>query len=131
MKRHSKVPFFALKPHCAIFCPYSCRVFLHQEGDVFLYNVITNELKREKRRFNMFKLKILFYGLLLVMLFGCAPIMATPSPAPASTNPAPIINMAVVQGVEVQFLEAEPLQANAIIRGQLPDGGCTTISSVN
>lgn len=79
----------------------------------------------------MFKLKILFYGLLLVMLFGCAPIMATPSPAPASTNPAPIINMAVVQGVEVQFLEAEPLQANAIIRGQLPDGGCTTISSVN
>lgn len=79
----------------------------------------------------MYKLKILPYVLLLVMLFGCAPILATPSAAPGSTNPTPIVSMAVVQGVEVQILEAEPLQANAIIGGQLPDGGCTTISSVN
>jgi uncharacterized protein YraI len=79
----------------------------------------------------MFKLKFLSFVLLLIALFGCAPIMATPSPAPASTNAVPIVSIAVGQSVEVQFLESEPLQVNAIIRGQLPDGGCTTISSVD
>jgi len=38
--------------------------------------------------------------------------------------------MAVVQSVEVQILESMPLQVNAIIRGQLPDADCTTISTV-
>ncbi|HSL45910.1 MAG TPA: SH3 domain-containing protein [Anaerolineales bacterium] len=79
----------------------------------------------------MYKLKILSLVLLLIALAGCAPILATPSPAPAATQPAPAASVAVVQSVEVQILEAEPLQANAIIRGQLPDGGCTTISSVD
>jgi hypothetical protein len=37
----------------------------------------------------------------------------------------------VVQSVEIQILEADPIQVNAIVRGQLPDAGCTTISSVD
>src|SRR5688572_13946643 len=78
----------------------------------------------------MFKLKILSFVLVMIVLVGCAPILATPSSVPASPNATPVVSMAVVQSVEVQMLEAEPLQVNAIIRGQLPDGGCTTISSV-
>ena len=77
----------------------------------------------------MYKLKILFSVLLLIALFGCAPIMATPPPDPTTAPPA--VSVAVVQSVEVQFLNAEPLQVNAIIRSQLPDGGCTSISSID
>jgi uncharacterized protein YgiM (DUF1202 family) len=79
----------------------------------------------------MFKLKVLSYVAVLVVLSACAPIMATPSPASPSTNATPIVSMAVVQSLDVLFLESEPLQVNATIKGQLPDGGCTTISSVN
>jgi uncharacterized protein YraI len=78
----------------------------------------------------MYKLKILFL-VLLIVLVGCAPILATPSPAPAATNPALTVSVAVVQSVEIQILDGESLQVNAIIRGQLPDGGCTTISFVD
>lgn len=79
----------------------------------------------------MYKIKIIPFVLLVILLVSCAPILATPSPAPASPNATPGVSTAVVQSVEVQVLEAESLQANAIIRGQLPDGGCTTISSVD
>ena len=79
----------------------------------------------------MYKPKILPLVLLVIVLVSCAPMLATPSPAPASPNATPVVSMAVVQSVEVQLLEAEPLQANAIVRGQLPDGGCTTISTVD
>ena len=79
----------------------------------------------------MYKLKLLSFVSLVVLLSSCAPILATPSPAPASPNATPVVSMAVVQSVEVQILEEELLQANAIVRGQLPDGGCTTISSVD
>ena len=79
----------------------------------------------------MYKLKFLSFVLLVILLASCAPILATPSPAPASPDATPVVSMAVVQSVEVQIPEAAPLQANAIIRGQLPDGGCTTISSVD
>jgi hypothetical protein len=79
----------------------------------------------------MYKLKTIPFVLLVIILASCAPIFATPWPAPASPNATPVVSMAVVQSVEVQIPEAEPLQANAIIRGQLPDGGCTTISSVD
>lgn len=79
----------------------------------------------------MYKRKFLSLFLFLFLLSSCAPIPATPSPAPASTVAPPTVSAAVVQSVEVQILDSEPLQVNAIIRGQLPDGGCTTISSVD
>ncbi len=56
----------------------------------------------------------------------------TPTPfLPAPSEPAPVQGVAVIQSVEVQILENSPLQVNAILRGQLPDAGCTTISAVN
>ena len=39
--------------------------------------------------------------------------------------------MAVVQSIGIQILVSRPLQVNAVIRGQLPDAGCTTIASVD
>ena len=79
----------------------------------------------------MYKIRTIPFVLLMILLASCAPILATPSPAPASPNATPVVSMAVVQSVEVQIMEVEPLQANAIILGQLPDGGCTTISSMD
>jgi uncharacterized protein YgiM (DUF1202 family) len=77
----------------------------------------------------MYKLKILPFVLLLIILVSCAPIMATPPPA--ITPGIPVTGVAIVQSVEIQIAQSQPLQVNAIIRGQLPDGGCTTISSVD
>ena len=77
----------------------------------------------------------LFIGLtiLAVLITACAPATATPTPPPIVTEEPiiPVTGMAVVQSVEVQILESMPLQVNAIIRGQLPDAGCTTISTVD
>jgi hypothetical protein len=39
--------------------------------------------------------------------------------------------MATVQSVEIQILGSDPLQVNAIVRGQLPDTGCTAISTID
>jgi hypothetical protein len=79
----------------------------------------------------MYKLKFLSFVLLVVLLSSCAPILATPSQVPAATVAPLEVNAAGVQSVEVQILGGDPLQVNAIIRGQLPDGGCTTISSTD
>lgn len=72
--------------------------------------------------------------ILALFLASCAPLTAptaTPTPPPILTEEPPIFGMAVVQSVEVQITENSPIQVNAIVRGQLPDAGCTTISSVN
>ena len=79
----------------------------------------------------MYKLKLLSFVLLAVLLSSCGPVLATPTQAPASTISPPAVSLAVVQSVGVQVLDGEPLQVHAIIRGQLPDGGCTTISSID
>ena len=63
----------------------------------------------------MYKLKSLSFVLLVILLASCAPILATPSPAPGSPGATPVISTAVVQSVEVQIPAAEPVQANAII----------------
>lgn len=72
--------------------------------------------------------------ILVVLLAACAPVTASPTPPPIVTEepsiPA-VTGMAVVQSLEIQILESDPLEANAIIRGQLPDAGCTTIASVD
>jgi hypothetical protein len=77
----------------------------------------------------MFKPKILCFMLLMIVLVSCAPVAATPPPA--MTPGIPVTGVAVVQSVDIQIVESQPLQVNAIIQGQLPDGGCTTISSVD
>jgi hypothetical protein len=55
----------------------------------------------------------------------------TSTPSPTATETAPVPSLALVQSVEVQIVESQPLGANAVVRGQLPDSGCTSISSVS
>jgi uncharacterized protein YgiM (DUF1202 family) len=47
---------------------------------------------------------------------------------PNLTRPTDMSAPADVQSVEVQIVSTNPVQANAIARGMLPDAGCTTIS---
>jgi photosystem II stability/assembly factor-like uncharacterized protein len=64
----------------------------------------------------------------MVSTFAWLTPTATPTPFPTITvTPT---SMAVVQSVEIQILEAQPLGVNAIIRGQLPDTGCTNIPGI-
>lgn len=70
---------------------------------------------------------IIFFILLVA---ACAPL-ATPAPTPIITEAAPIFGMAIVQSIEIRGQENSLIQVNAIVRGQLPDSGCTTIASVD
>ena len=80
----------------------------------------------------MFKSPIfIITTLLMLLLASCAPLGATPSPIVTEEPGIPVTGVALVQSVEIQVLQSQPFQANAIVRGQLPDAGCTTISSVN
>lgn len=78
----------------------------------------------------MLKSRILILTTLLAMLVAsCAPVQV-PLPVVTEVPAVPVTGVASVQSLEVQILNSQPLQVNAILRGQLPDGGCTTISSV-
>jgi uncharacterized protein YraI len=46
------------------------------------------------------------------------------------TKPTDLTGSADVQTLEIKILESNPVQVNAIARGQLPDSGCTTISEI-
>ena len=74
-------------------------------------------------------------GMLLLALLAaaCSPASTPPplTPSPTPTGNPPVASVANVQSVEIQILESDPVQVNAIVRGQLPDAGCTTISSVD
>lgn len=72
------------------------------------------------------------FALIAVLITACIPVAASPTPPPIVTQEPiiPVTGMAVVQSLEIQILGVNPIQVNAIIRGQLPDAGCTTISSV-
>jgi hypothetical protein len=76
----------------------------------------------------------MYLTFLVVLMPACVPFVSPPAPistTPLPTEALPVMGMAVVQSVDVQILENSPLQVNATIRGQLPDGGCTRISSVD
>ena len=70
-------------------------------------------------------------GLIAVLVSACIPAGTPVAPTPTETSTGPIASVAVVQSIEIQILESDPLQVNAIVRGQLPDAGCTTIASVD
>lgn len=77
------------------------------------------------------KTKIAFIVTALATLFAaCAPV-AGASPANTET-PVPQLpgSVAIVESVEIQILESMPVQVNVVVRGQLPDAGCTTVRSV-
>ena len=87
----------------------------------------------------MSKSKFLLVAVVTIMLaVSCAPVITSPTSTPApiltgepATPVIPVTGVAVVQSLEVQILENSPLLVNVIVRGQLPDAGCTTISGVN
>ena len=82
----------------------------------------------------MFKTRYLFVTLIVALtVAACGPwtATATPTPPPTMTENPPTTGMATVQSVDIQLVENSPLQVNAIVRGQLPDGGCTKISGVH
>lgn len=77
----------------------------------------------------MFRSKMFSFAALLTLLAAaCAPITSTPLPivteAPTQTS------VAVVKSIDILLLESFPLQVNAVLHGDLPDAGCTTIASV-
>jgi hypothetical protein len=77
----------------------------------------------------MFRLKFFsFSALLAILVVSCAPLTATPSPIVTESPTAGTV--AVVKSIDIRLLESFPLQVHAVIRGDLPDAGCTTIASV-
>jgi uncharacterized protein YgiM (DUF1202 family) len=79
----------------------------------------------------MYKHIFIVMTVLALMAAACAPIFATPSPIITEEPGIPVSGVAVVQSIEIQILESPSLQVNALLRGQLPDAGCTTIASVD
>jgi hypothetical protein len=68
-------------------------------------------------------------ALLATLVVSCAPLTATPSPIVTVSPTAG--SVAVVKSIDILLLESFPLQVHAVIRGDLPDAGCTTIASVD
>jgi hypothetical protein len=96
-----------------------------------MYNVNMTYEVYWKRREDM-KIRIaMLIGLIAILVSACIPVGTSVAPTPTETSTAPIVSVALVQSIEVQILESEPLQVNTIVRGQLPDAGCTTIASVD
>lgn len=75
-------------------------------------------------RLNLFHLA----AVLMILATACAPITNTPSPI--VTEVPTQASVAVVKSIEILLLESFPLQVHAVVRGDLPDAGCTTIASV-
>lgn len=85
----------------------------------------------------MLRIRLLIFTIFFAFLTACAPV-ATQSPDPTPFQPIPteefsipVTGVAVVQSVEIQIPESPSLQVNAVVRGELPDAGCTTVSGVN
>lgn len=74
----------------------------------------------------MLKTRFLVVTMFFALLLACLPVATPLHPStpfqPVHTELAviPVTGMAIVQSVEVQFPEAQPLQVNTFVRGQLP-----------
>jgi hypothetical protein len=80
----------------------------------------------------MFRSKFLILvTLVTILMAACAPALVTVTPSPIVTDVPTAASVAVVKSIEILLLESFPLQVNAVLRGDLPDAGCTTIASVN
>jgi hypothetical protein len=79
----------------------------------------------------MFKSKLfMLVALMAVLAAACAPAAVTPTPSPIVTEVPTLTSVAVVKSIDILLLESFPLQVHAVLRGDLPDAGCTTIASV-
>ncbi|HSM71001.1 MAG TPA: SH3 domain-containing protein, partial [Anaerolineales bacterium] len=70
-------------------------------------------------------------GILILMVSACGPVMGIPQQPQIEPNATPIVGMAIVQSVEIHFIEHAPPKVSAVVRGQLPDAGCTTIAAID
>ena len=78
----------------------------------------------------MFRTKLfLLATLMMILVAACAPA-APATPSPIVTEVPTLGSVAAVKSVDVLILESFPVQVNVVIRGDLPDAGCTTIASV-
>jgi len=78
----------------------------------------------------MFRSQLLVIAVLLTILAAaCAPITATPPPILTEVPTA--VSVATVRSIDILLLESFPLQVNAVIRGDLPDAGCTKIAAID
>ena len=81
----------------------------------------------------MFRSKMfLFIMIFAVLLAACAPAapVVTATPSPIVTEEPVLGSVAVVKSIDIRLLESFPLQVHAVISGDLPDAGCTTIARV-
>lgn len=80
----------------------------------------------------MFHLKMFLFVALITVLAACGPMAGTPTatPSPIVTEEPSFGSVAIVKSIEILLLESFPLQVHAVVRGDLPDAGCTTIASV-
>ena len=69
-----------------------------------------------------------FSALFAILVASCAPLTATPSPIVTESPTAG--RVAVVKSIDILLLESFPLQVHAVVSGDLPDAGCTTIASI-
>ena len=67
-------------------------------------------------------------AVLMILTAACTPFITTPSPI--VTEVPTQGSVAVVKSIEILLLESFPLQVHAVVRGDLPDAGCTTIASI-
>jgi hypothetical protein len=75
------------------------------------------------------KLTLLVATLFILLASACAPVVPA---APIVQQPSiPVTGKANVLEAEIQVLDTQPVQAIAIIHGQLPDAGCTTLASTD
>ena len=70
--------------------------------------------------------------ILAILVTACGLVTISPTSIPIMTEESPglVAGVAVVQSVEIQILESQPIQVNAVVRGQLPDAGCTILANV-
>jgi inhibitor of cysteine peptidase len=72
---------------------------------------------------------------LLLLVAGCSLLGQTEEPTPTATNPPPTTEVdqepettqVTVESLEILLLESFPVQVNAIVSGNLPDG-CSTLN---
>ena len=71
-------------------------------------------------------------ALIFLIAVACAPATAiAPTPEPILTAEPPVQTTLIVDAIEIQILKSLPVQVQVVVRGQLPDAGCTSIASID
>jgi uncharacterized protein YraI len=114
------------------FLSTSCADFSYLQRNLCRYKAVIAQTNNSRKEIHMFKSPIFIVTMIVMLLLAsCAPTLVTPSPIVTEEPGIPITGAALVQSVEIQVVQSQPLQVNVVVRGELPDAGCTTISSVS